>query len=177
MASSKKDLGVTLTDLNIGRNELVKGVDVPKTVFDNYVFYSQSGSSVKCADFKWKKKRFSSFIKRIKTKFPSFKNESAFNKRDKQLNTIGMYCPINLTYEMFFRYVRNAIAHANVVEKGKCTYFFQLVSYNKTDDIKTILNKKLRFLLILKSIYDLDVLFGLYGGLVGIKKLKVRKKG
>lgn len=159
-----KSLNINLKDLKISRNELNGKIDISKQIYDCFVFYSPCSCSVKTCHLSFKNRKFPCFIKKIS----DFVNDKQFPKNKKIKS--GVYCPLNMNFDYFFRSIRNCLAHGNIVRKGKYFYLYQFVSFKQNDFSEDILEKDIKFLLVLNSIDDLDKIYSIFEKFVSKRK-------
>ena len=173
MDKNKKNINLTINDLNIPINHVTGKINIKREIYDNYILYSLSESSIKNKNIKFKNNKFSKFITNIdhevfnnKFDFVKVKEENDKINIEKYANNY-LIVTNHFGFNTIFQCLRNCIAHGNIILYKNYYYLFQVADYKKSDTIDNIINKKLKFLLKIKK---LDYLSSIYNDALKFKK-------
>lgn len=161
-----KSLSITLNQLNVSKDLIeekitFKNVDIFNKLVLNGISKQSLGNKFRVTDFfktTSDNKRYFDELKR-NVSFPIIFVDEEFSFDNFKFD-VGLYIPYNITVLEFYEFLRNCLAHKNILNMDNKTIFFSSFAGKKNKGVATAWSNEIYFLLILEDkekVYELAV--------------------
>ena len=159
--TKKRIIDYSLSDLGIKERNIVNEVtDINEKVYNFYLLNCATGASVKMKGKKVKsdektRKEFKKYLESLNLELHVYENNE---KVIIDVKKSGIYVYNCFGVCTFLRFIRNAIAHGNILKYKEKIIFFDLEHSSTSLKIDKVLTDKIRFLAIINSVKILETI-------------------